>query len=87
MKSHNYFDLSAGAGETAHLNAKYGVVIRVTGVVPNQMYCGKSCFAIIYTTARELHKQSCCIYGETLKRAEFELANHAQKMCEYVEVS
>jgi hypothetical protein len=89
MKSSDLSEIPSGVRFTKdiqRLNRKYGAVLRVIYIAPNQPYCGKTHWVINYAPLRDLRKMVSAVYGKTLKEAEFELANHAQKLCEYREM-
>jgi hypothetical protein len=88
MKSSDFSELPSGVRflkDIRRLNCKYGTVLQVIYIAPNQSYCGKAHWVINFAPVRDSQKMVEHVYGKTLKEAEFELANHAQKLCEYRE--
>jgi hypothetical protein len=71
---------------TAQLNKKYGVAIKIIAYAGNQFYLNRpGWWAITFCGVRTLDKMAQTVYGETPKRAEWELAGRVQRYCEYVE--
>ena len=80
MKSSNQYFASIPL-----LRLKYGVVLRVISIYPNQWYCNKYRWAIDYLAVGDREGVTHRVYGGSPQEAEFNLANHAQKLCEYRE--